>query len=145
MRCGKRRTRWRPGPALTAQREPPHGVVDAEPNEPAKQEFGLEPLDQPPPLMENLQQHRQQEALGRDRGRVKRLISRSAIQFKGSGWYVTDYARGSNRGAEKSDNSGSAEKSESKAEPKTDSKSDSKAESKSASEGKEKKKVGKEK
>jgi hypothetical protein len=74
MRCGKRRTRWRPGPALTAQREPPHGVVDAEPNEPAKQEFGLEPLDQPPPLMENLQQHRQQEALGRDRGRVKRLM-----------------------------------------------------------------------
>jgi putative FmdB family regulatory protein len=78
-------------------------------------------------------------------GRVKRLISRSAIQFKGSGWYVTDYARGSNRGAEKSDNSGSAEKSESKAESKTDSKSDSKSEPKSASEGKEKKKVGKEK
>jgi len=26
-------------------------------------------------------------------GRLERLLSRSAIQFKGSGWYVTDYAR----------------------------------------------------
>ena len=25
-------------------------------------------------------------------GRLERLISSSAIQFKGSGWYVTDYA-----------------------------------------------------
>ena len=29
-------------------------------------------------------------------GKVERLISASAFQFKGSGWYVTDYARGSN-------------------------------------------------
>ena len=26
-------------------------------------------------------------------GRVKKLLSPPAIQFKGSGWYVTDYAR----------------------------------------------------
>jgi putative FmdB family regulatory protein len=26
-------------------------------------------------------------------GRVRRLLSSPAIQFKGSGWYVTDYAR----------------------------------------------------
>lgn len=26
-------------------------------------------------------------------GTVKRLISSPAIQFKGSGWYITDYAR----------------------------------------------------
>jgi putative FmdB family regulatory protein len=26
-------------------------------------------------------------------GKLERLISASAIQFKGSGWYVTDYAR----------------------------------------------------
>lgn len=26
-------------------------------------------------------------------GELQKLISRSAIQFKGSGWYVTDYAR----------------------------------------------------
>jgi predicted nucleic acid-binding Zn ribbon protein len=27
------------------------------------------------------------------KGQVDRIISRSAIQFKGSGWYVTDYAK----------------------------------------------------
>src|SRR5262245_63243426 len=56
-------------------------------------------------------------------GRLKKAISAPAIQFKGSGWYVTDYARakresgksakadgeGSEKGAEKSDK---AEKSE---------------------------------
>ena len=26
-------------------------------------------------------------------GRLKRLLSAPAIQFKGSGWYITDYAR----------------------------------------------------
>jgi putative FmdB family regulatory protein len=74
-------------------------------------------------------------------GRVERLISPPAIQFKGSGWYVTDYARGSSGGSEKSDDSSQAEKFENKAESKTE----NKAEPKSASEGKEKKKVGKEK
>lgn len=74
-------------------------------------------------------------------GRVEQLISPPAIQFKGSGWYVTDYARSSNRGAEKTDTGSGADKSENKGEAKAD----SKAEQKSASEGKEKKKVGKEK
>jgi putative FmdB family regulatory protein len=68
-------------------------------------------------------------------GRVERLVSPPAIQFKGSGWYVTDYAR-SSRGAEKADGGGAAEKSESKAE--------SKAQPKASTETKEKKKVGKE-
>ncbi len=27
------------------------------------------------------------------KGRLERLLSSPAIQFKGSGWYVTDYAR----------------------------------------------------
>jgi putative FmdB family regulatory protein len=27
------------------------------------------------------------------KGRLEKLVSRSAIQFKGAGWYVTDYAR----------------------------------------------------
>lgn len=31
-------------------------------------------------------------------GALERLISRSALQFKGTGWYVTDYAKG-NSGA----------------------------------------------
>jgi putative FmdB family regulatory protein len=28
-------------------------------------------------------------------GEVHRLISAAALQFKGSGWYITDYAKGS--------------------------------------------------
>ena len=31
-------------------------------------------------------------------GKLERLLSAPAIQFKGSGWYVTDYARNSNAG-----------------------------------------------
>lgn len=30
---------------------------------------------------------------GKCGGKLERLLSSSAIQFKGSGWYVTDYAR----------------------------------------------------
>ena len=30
-------------------------------------------------------------------GELKKLISAPALQFKGSGWYVTDYARGGGR------------------------------------------------
>lgn len=41
-------------------------------------------------------------------GKVEQVISAPAVQFKGSGWYVTDYARKSG--------SGSASKSESKAD-----------------------------
>jgi putative FmdB family regulatory protein len=32
-------------------------------------------------------------------GPVRKLLSSPAIQFKGSGWYVTDYARKGTRGA----------------------------------------------
>jgi putative FmdB family regulatory protein len=44
-------------------------------------------------------------------GSVKRLLSSPAIQFKGSGWYITDYARagktdGANAGAGKSEGEG---------------------------------------
>lgn len=74
-------------------------------------------------------------------GRVERLMSAPAIQFKGSGWYVTDYARSSNRGAEKSDSGGSAAKSDGKGETKTD----GKTETKTTSDTKEKKKVAREK
>ena len=62
-------------------------------------------------------------------GELERLISPSALQFKGSGWYVTDYARGGNKvngSATKSE-----DKSESKAEGKSEGKSESKAETKS--------------
>jgi putative FmdB family regulatory protein len=35
------------------------------------------------------------------KGKVERLISSPAIQFKGSGWYITDYARKGGEGAAK--------------------------------------------
>lgn len=38
-------------------------------------------------------------------GKVERLVSRTSMQFKGTGWYVTDYAGKS--GKSDSDNSGS--------------------------------------
>jgi putative FmdB family regulatory protein len=60
-------------------------------------------------------------------GKVERLISAAALQFKGTGWYVTDYAR---NGKSPSTSSPS---SESKAESKSDTKTDGKkSESKSA-------------
>lgn len=34
-------------------------------------------------------------------GRLEKLLSAPAIQFKGSGWYVTDYAGHSKKAAEK--------------------------------------------
>jgi putative FmdB family regulatory protein len=46
-------------------------------------------------------------------GTVKRLLSAPAIQFKGSGWYITDYARSG------------------KADPSSDKKADKKAEAES--------------
>lgn len=86
-------------------------------------------------------------------GGVERLMSPPAIQFKGSGWYVTDYARGGTGGGEKREGGSSSEKGENKSENKGESKSEnksetkgeSKAETKSASENKEKKRSGKEK
>jgi len=65
-------------------------------------------------------------------GEVVRLVSRSAFQLKGSGWYVTDYARGS--GA-KSDGgkSDSAKTDTAKSETKTETKSDSGSETKTQS------------
>src|ERR1051326_5401607 len=56
-------------------------------------------------------------------GHVERLLSAPALQFKGTGWYVTDYARNSGN------NGKSSSKGETKSETKSDSKSDSKSES----------------
>lgn len=36
-------------------------------------------------------------------GKLERMVSAPAIQFKGSGWYVTDYAGGSRKAAEKAE------------------------------------------
>lgn len=62
-------------------------------------------------------------------GDVERLISRSAFQLKGSGWYATDYAKGNSGAPSGSTESKSAD---SKAETKSDSKSETKTEAKPA-------------
>ena len=41
-------------------------------------------------------------------GPVQKLLSSPAIQFKGSGWYITDYARKSSESAAKTKEDGSA-------------------------------------
>jgi putative FmdB family regulatory protein len=73
-------------------------------------------------------------------GELERLISLPALQFKGTGWYVTDYGRNgktpaSNAGGktETKSDSQSESKSESKAESKSEAKAESKSESKSES------------
>ena len=40
-------------------------------------------------------------------GKVERLLSSPAIQFKGTGWYVTDYARKGQPSSSKNENSDS--------------------------------------
>jgi putative FmdB family regulatory protein len=72
---------------------------------------------------------------------VHKLFSSPAIQFKGSGWYITDYARSGKSepsGTGKAEGSGSAEskgeaKGDSKGESKSESTSDAKTETKSES------------
>jgi len=59
-------------------------------------------------------------------GQMKKMISAPAIQFKGSGFYKTDYA------SPKSSESKGETKSETKSESKAETKSESKSESKSS-------------
>jgi putative FmdB family regulatory protein len=74
-------------------------------------------------------------------GEVEKLISLSALHFKGKGWYVTDYGKGgqippasaSNGQSESKTDTPSESKSDTKTETKTESKSESKPESKSES------------
>ncbi len=56
-------------------------------------------------------------------GRVEQMISAPAVQFKGSGWYVTDYANKSHAPA--SDGGGSDAKKEEKSKSEDSSKADS--------------------
>jgi putative FmdB family regulatory protein len=50
-------------------------------------------------------------------GRLEKLVSASAIQFKGSGWYVTDYAGKATKGQKSESEPSSGEK---KADAKTE-------------------------
>jgi putative FmdB family regulatory protein len=80
-------------------------------------------------------------------GELKKLLSAPAFQFKGSGWYVTDYSKKDKKASESSESEGggdsksgsdsSASKSESKGETKTG--SATKSEPSSSSKGPEKK------
>ena len=49
-------------------------------------------------------------------GELEQLLSAPAVQFKGSGWYVTDYAKGSSKGK---DGNGSVSASSSEGESKS--------------------------
>ncbi len=75
-------------------------------------------------------------------GKLKKAISAPAIQFKGSGWYVTDYARGSSgEGGRKGDSESSGESKSEKGESAGKSeKVEKKAEKSEKSEKSEKKK-----
>ncbi len=72
---------------------------------------------------------------------VARLLSKPAIHFKGSGWYITDSKKEDEKkkaAAQKADSNGSAadkstESESAESESKSESKSDTKAESKSSS------------
>jgi putative FmdB family regulatory protein len=55
---------------------------------------------------------------------VEKLMSSPAIQFKGSGWYITDYGRKDSGSAKSEKASSSESKGETKTESKTDAKSD---------------------
>ena len=60
-------------------------------------------------------------------GRLEKVISAPAIQFKGSGWYVTDYARKATKGDKaESETSGGDKKDEKKKESSPDKKTSDK-------------------
>jgi putative FmdB family regulatory protein len=68
-------------------------------------------------------------------GEMKKLASAPAIQFKGSGFYKTDYPSKSSTTSESKGDSKSESKGDSKSESKGDSKSESKGDAKSESKG----------
>jgi len=66
-------------------------------------------------------------------GPVEQVLSAPAVQFKGSGWYVTDYAK---KGAAASSSDGGAKKDD---KPKTDAKSEDKSKAETSKKKAEKK------
>jgi len=64
-------------------------------------------------------------------GPLERLISVPALQFKGTGWYITDYARSGGSNPKNGDKS--EKKSDSKPETKSETKSEKKSDSSSSS------------
>src|ERR1041384_3091533 len=66
-------------------------------------------------------------------GAVRKLLSSPAIQFKGSGWYITDYARKGSTGNSASDKSSATSSTSSSSDPKSSSPSATPAPSTSSS------------
>jgi putative FmdB family regulatory protein len=66
-------------------------------------------------------------------GELEQLISAPALHFKGSGWYVTDYAKGGKSPSTSGSNGQSDSKTESTGETKSETKTETKTESKSES------------
>jgi putative FmdB family regulatory protein len=64
-------------------------------------------------------------------GEVERLISAPALHFKGTGWYVTDYAKSGKSPSTSTSNGQTDAKSETKSESTTETKTESKSETKS--------------
>jgi putative FmdB family regulatory protein len=56
------------------------------------------------------------------KGKVSRLLSAPSIQFKGSGWYVTDYASKGSQSDRKKGESADSKSSDSTSDAKSDSK-----------------------
>jgi putative FmdB family regulatory protein len=68
-------------------------------------------------------------------GPLKRLISAPAVQFKGTGWYVTDYARKGAGAAGRSESKGEGKSESSSGESKGEGKGEGKSEAKAESGG----------
>ena len=71
-------------------------------------------------------------------GAVEQVISAPAVQFKGSGWYVTDYAKKSSTGTAGKDDSTSKSEDKKESKTKTESKSDTSSKSDSSAKKSEK-------
>ena len=59
--------------------------------------------------------------------KVERLLHAPAVQFRGSGWYVTDYAKSGSKSDSKSGDKAPSAGGEAKSETKTESKSETKS------------------
>jgi len=76
------------------------------------------------------------------RRKLRRLISNTSFQLKGTGWYVTDYARAdAKKKAGKDGEAASESKSESTSESKSETKSETKSDPKPKGESKSKSKA----
>ena len=90
----------KPFAVLRKRRVIPGSIVNAHADEAAKQEIELQPLHQLPlraDRVEHLQQHRQQQLLGRNRGATHQRIERRKLARKRRQGLVDHTANGSQR------------------------------------------------